>query len=133
VTTKTFREPPRLPRSTVFKTDGNSTLIDSRLEDVPAINDDRPAGHQVPLTIISGFLGAGKSTLLKWVYDIVPYLSEAPIFLRRILTEHHGYRIAVIMNEFGDTAVRYTSLSVLVASLLFHIGYRMLVRLPFTQ
>ena len=24
---------------------------------------------------------------------------------RRILTEHHGYRIAVIMNEFGDTAV----------------------------
>src|SRR6266540_1466701 len=24
---------------------------------------------------------------------------------RRILTEQHGYRIAVIMNEFGDTAV----------------------------
>ena len=24
---------------------------------------------------------------------------------RRILTEKHGYRIAVIMNEFGDTAV----------------------------
>ncbi|KZT28883.1 cobW-domain-containing protein [Neolentinus lepideus HHB14362 ss-1] len=41
----------------------------------------------VPLSIICGFLGAGKSTLV-----------------RRILTERHGYRIAVIMNEFGDTA-----------------------------
>jgi G3E family GTPase len=27
---------------------------------------------------------------------------------RRILTERHGYRIAVIMNEFGDTAVSPT-------------------------
>ena len=26
---------------------------------------------------------------------------------RRILTERHGYRIAVIMNEFGDTAVSH--------------------------
>ncbi|KAF9649929.1 cobW-domain-containing protein, partial [Thelephora ganbajun] len=43
---------------------------------------------RVPVTIISGFLGAGKSTLVKSV----------------VLTERHGYRIAVIMNEFGDTA-----------------------------
>jgi hypothetical protein len=26
---------------------------------------------------------------------------------RRVLTERHGYRIAVIMNEFGDTAVSF--------------------------
>ncbi|KAJ7071860.1 CobW/HypB/UreG, nucleotide-binding domain-containing protein [Mycena belliarum] len=47
----------------------------------------KPPSQGVPLTIICGFLGAGKSTLLK-----------------RILTEQHGFRIAVIMNEFGDTA-----------------------------
>ena len=108
---------------TVFETDGDSVLIDSCLEDVSAVNDEKPADHQVPLTIISGFLGAGKSTLLKWVYNIVPYLSVTPILLRRILTEHHGYRIAVIMNEFGDTAVRHISLSALDVSLLFNIGY----------
>lgn len=44
-----------------------------------------PAGVKVPITIITGFLGAGKTTLLNYV-----------------LSEQHGKRIAVIMNEFGD-------------------------------
>jgi G3E family GTPase len=39
----------------------------------------------IPATIITGFLGSGKTTLLK-----------------RVLTESHGQKIAVIENEFGD-------------------------------
>ncbi|KAG9010194.1 hypothetical protein FRB94_010893 [Tulasnella sp. JGI-2019a] len=54
-------------------------------EQPPVAEPSTPA--KVPLTIITGFLGAGKSTLLQY-----------------ILTAKHGYRIAVIMNEFGDTA-----------------------------
>ncbi len=39
----------------------------------------------IPATILTGFLGSGKTTLLK-----------------RVLSEAHGQRIAVIENEFGD-------------------------------
>ncbi|MBH9551293.1 CobW family GTP-binding protein [Inhella gelatinilytica] len=39
----------------------------------------------IPATILTGFLGAGKTTLLK-----------------RVLSEAHGQRIAVIENEFGE-------------------------------
>ena len=39
----------------------------------------------IPTTILTGFLGSGKTTLLK-----------------RVLTEAHGQKIAVIENEFGE-------------------------------
>lgn len=42
----------------------------------------------VPVTLVVGFLGSGKTTLAN-----------------RILSEQHGQRIAVIVNEFGDAGI----------------------------
>lgn len=43
---------------------------------------------QTPVTVLTGYLGAGKTTLLN-----------------RILTEPHGKKYAVIINEFGETGI----------------------------
>ncbi len=42
----------------------------------------------IPVTVLTGYLGAGKTTLLN-----------------RILTEDHGKRYAVIVNEFGEVGI----------------------------
>jgi G3E family GTPase len=46
------------------------------------------ASEQVPVTVLTGYLGAGKTTLLN-----------------RILSENHGRRYAVVINEFGELGV----------------------------
>ena len=43
---------------------------------------------QVPVTVLTGYLGAGKTTLLN-----------------RILSEQHGKKYAVIVNEFGELGI----------------------------
>jgi G3E family GTPase len=43
---------------------------------------------QIPVTVLTGYLGAGKTTLLN-----------------RILSEQHGKRYAVIVNEFGEVNI----------------------------
>jgi G3E family GTPase len=43
---------------------------------------------RIPVTVLTGYLGAGKTTLLN-----------------RILTENHGRRFAVVVNEFGEIGV----------------------------
>jgi G3E family GTPase len=43
---------------------------------------------KIPVTVLTGYLGAGKTTLLN-----------------RILTEEHGRKFAVIVNEFGEIGI----------------------------
>ena len=43
---------------------------------------------RIPVTVLTGYLGAGKTTLLN-----------------RILSEDHGHRYAVIVNEFGEVGI----------------------------
>jgi G3E family GTPase len=46
------------------------------------------AASQIPVTVLTGYLGSGKTTLLN-----------------RILSETHGKRFAVIVNEFGEVGI----------------------------
>ncbi len=44
--------------------------------------------QKIPVTVLTGYLGAGKTTLLN-----------------RILSENHGRKYAVIVNEFGEIGI----------------------------
>src|SRR5258705_3432863 len=49
---------------------------------------EQVTSEKVPVTVLTGYLGAGKTTLLN-----------------RILSEPHGKKYAVIVNEFGEIGI----------------------------
>jgi G3E family GTPase len=53
-----------------------------------AENCEKLRKGRVPICLVTGFLGSGKTTLIN-----------------RILKEKHGYKIAVVENEFGDVSI----------------------------
>ncbi|KAF5020986.1 hypothetical protein F66182_6967 [Fusarium sp. NRRL 66182] len=73
-----------------FDDDAPPELVNTSTDDV---GDEITV--KVPITIVTGYLGAGKTTLLNY-----------------ILTAQHGKKIAVIMNEFGDSLDIEKSLTV---------------------
>src|SRR4051794_8180640 len=52
------------------------------------MSDATQANEKIPVTVLTGYLGAGKTTLLN-----------------RILSEPHGKKYAVIVNEFGEIGI----------------------------
>jgi G3E family GTPase len=58
------------------------------MSDTLADKAANPGQDLIPVTVLTGYLGAGKTTLLN-----------------RILTENHGKKYAVIVNEFGELGV----------------------------
>src|SRR5437868_8370952 len=49
---------------------------------------ERSMSEKIPVTVLAGYLGAGKTTLLN-----------------RVLSEPHGQKYAVIVNEFGEVGI----------------------------
>ena len=52
------------------------------------MSDTQAKSDQIPVTVLTGYLGSGKTTLLN-----------------RILSEDHGRKYAVIVNEFGEIGI----------------------------
>ncbi|CAO3633647.1 unnamed protein product [Mucor hiemalis] len=71
-----------------------ATPVENLPKETPITKED-DIQRKIPVTIVTGFLGSGKTTLLNY-----------------ILTEKHDKKIAVILNEFGESSDIEKSLSV---------------------
>src|SRR5262245_35429603 len=60
----------------------------SRRRPYVSAGTERSMSDKIPVTVLTGYLGAGKTTLLN-----------------RILSEPHGQKFAVIVNEFGEIGI----------------------------
>jgi G3E family GTPase len=63
-------------------------MSDVSLQEDSALRQAPKVKHKLPVTLLTGFLGAGKTTLLN-----------------RILSEQHGKKYAVVVNEFGEEGI----------------------------
>ena len=59
-------------------------MAEARVQPKPGVDPEQ----KIPVTVLTGYLGAGKTTLLN-----------------RILSEPHGKKYAVIVNEFGEVGI----------------------------
>src|SRR6202795_837428 len=73
------------------RNDGERVLSGRGIAYIAAQEDrmsEQVSSEKVPVTVLTGYLGAGKTTLLN-----------------RILSEPHGKKYAVIVNEFGEIGI----------------------------
>jgi G3E family GTPase len=63
-------------------------MSDAKSATKSATKSETPQIEKIPVTVLTGYLGAGKTTLLN-----------------RILSEPHGKKYAVIVNEFGEIGI----------------------------